>query len=125
MNDALKTKWTWGFIEKDDVLWRKVIASKYGLDNLGWWSKKSPYAQGVGCWKSILVVLELFKTSVHLKVRNGSMMLLWQDVWCGDCPLKAQFPNLLEWLVSKMQWCMKLSVGRGIDPLEPIFFEKP
>ena len=24
-----------------------MTVSKYGVDNLGWWSKKSPYAHGV------------------------------------------------------------------------------
>jgi len=28
MNDALKTKWIWRCAKEDDVLWRKVIASK-------------------------------------------------------------------------------------------------
>ena len=76
MNDALKSKWLWRFA-KDDALWRKVIASKYGVDNSGWWSKKSPNAYGAGCLKSILVGLELFKTLVHFKVKNDSKILFW------------------------------------------------
>jgi len=71
-----------------------VVASKYGVNNLRWWSKKSPYAHGVGCWKSILVGLELFKTLVHFKIRNGSRVLSWQDVWCGDSSLNTQFSDL-------------------------------
>jgi len=61
MNDALKIKWIWRSVKEEDAFWRKVIVSKYGVDNLGWWSKKSHYAHGVGCWKSILGGLELFK----------------------------------------------------------------
>ena len=72
-----------------------MVASKYGVNNLRWWSKKSPYAHGVGCWKSILVGLELFKTLVHFKIRNGSRVLSWQDVWCGDRSLNTQFRDLL------------------------------
>ena len=94
MNDALKSKWVWRFAKEDDVLWRKVIASKYGVDNSGWWSMKSSNAHGFGCWKSILVRLELFKTLVHFKVKNGSKVLFWEDVWCGDSSLKTQFPDL-------------------------------
>ena len=44
MNDALKSKWLWRFDKEDDALRRNVIASKYGVDNSGWWSKKSPNA---------------------------------------------------------------------------------
>jgi len=47
MNDALKSKWLWRFAKEDYVLWRKVITSKYGVDNSGWWSKKSPNAHEV------------------------------------------------------------------------------
>ena len=71
-----------------------MIVTKYGAEKLGWWSKKSFYAHRVGCWKSILGGLELFKTIVRFQVGNGSRVLFWQDVWCGERPLKSQFPNL-------------------------------
>jgi len=38
--------------------------------------------------------LELFKTLVNFKVKNGSKVLFWQDVWCGVSFLKTQFPDL-------------------------------
>ena len=53
-NEAIKIKWLWRFAKEEDALWRKVVVAKYGVDNLGWWSKKSCYAHGVGCWKAIL-----------------------------------------------------------------------
>ena len=77
MNYALKIKWTWRLAKEENALWRKLIASKYGVDNLGWWSKKSHYAHGMGCLKSICGGLELFKTMVHFKIRNGSLKLRW------------------------------------------------
>jgi len=52
-----------------------VITSKNGVDNLEWWRKKSHYAHGVGCWKSTLGGLELFKTFLHFKARNSAMVL--------------------------------------------------
>jgi len=79
MNEALKSKWLWRFAKDEDVLWRKVIALKYGVDNSGWWSKKSPNAHGVGCWKSILGGLELFQILVHFKV---GLILAGCVVWC-------------------------------------------
>ena len=72
----------WRFAIEDDALWRKIIVSNYVVDRLGWWSKRISFAHGVGCWKSILSSLE---------VRNG---FFWHDTWCGDQPLKVQFPNL-------------------------------
>ena len=44
-----------------------MIKAKYGIDELGWWSKKSSYSHGIGCWKSILAGLEHFKSLVHLR----------------------------------------------------------
>ena len=43
---------------------------KIGIDELGWWRKKSSYSHGVGCWKSILAGLERFKSLVHFEVRD-------------------------------------------------------
>jgi len=94
MNDALKTKWLWRFAKEDDAMWKNVIKVKYGIDELGWWSKKSSYSHGVGCWKSILTSLERFKSLVHFEVKGGSRVLFWHDVWHGDRPLKTIFPDL-------------------------------
>jgi len=54
MNAAFKIKWIWRFAKEGNAFWRKVIVAKYGVENLGWWSKKSYYAHWVGCWKAIL-----------------------------------------------------------------------
>ena len=70
MNGALKIKWLWRFVIEDDVLWRKVIVFKYGIDRLGWWSKKGLYAHEVGCEKSIHSSLDFFKSIFCFKVGN-------------------------------------------------------
>ena len=31
---------------------------------------------------------------VQYRVKNGSKILFWHDVWCSDQTLKFQFPNL-------------------------------
>ena len=31
---------------------------------------------------------------MHFEVKDGSRVLFWHDVWCGDRSLKTQFPNL-------------------------------
>jgi hypothetical protein len=35
-----------------------------------------------------------FKQKVRFEVGNGSRVLFWQDVWCGELPLKTLFPAL-------------------------------
>ena len=37
----------WRFAKEDGAMWKKVIKAKYGIDALGWWSKKSPYPHGL------------------------------------------------------------------------------
>jgi len=94
MNEALKTKCLWRFLKEDDAMWKSVIKAKYGIDELGWWSKKSSFFPW--CWllESILAGLERFKSLVHFQVKDGSRGLSWHDVSCGDGPLKTLFPDL-------------------------------
>jgi len=56
-----------------------VIKAKYGIDELGRWSKKSSYSHSIGCWKSILAGLERFKSLVHFEMNDGSS----KDLKCG------------------------------------------
>ena len=72
MNEALKTKWLSRFAKEDSAMWKNVIKEKYGINDLGWWSKMSSFSHGVGFWKSIL---ERFKSLVHSEVKDGSRVL--------------------------------------------------
>jgi len=67
MNDALKTKWLWRFVKEEDAMWINVMKVKYGIDDMGWWTKKSSCFRGVSCWKSISVGLEHFKFQCILR----------------------------------------------------------
>jgi len=80
MNEALKTKWLWRFAKEYDAMWKNVIKAKYGINELGWWSKKSSYSHGVCCRKSILACLKRFRSLVHFEVKDGSRVLFWHGV---------------------------------------------
>ena len=56
VNKALKAKWLWRFAKEGKTLRKNMVKIKYGIDKLGWWSKKSPHPHGIGCWKSIIMV---------------------------------------------------------------------
>jgi len=107
MNAVLMIKWIWRFAKEEDAFWRKVVVAKYGVEKLGWWSKKSHYAHGVGCWKSILGGLELFKNLVCFQIGNGNRVLFWQDVWYGESSPKSQFSNLY-----RMAHCKEATVDQ-------------
>jgi len=49
---------------------------------------------GVGVWKNIRKGLGDFPKFVRLKVRDGSKIKFWHNVWCGDQTLKAVSPFL-------------------------------
>ena len=70
-----------------DALWRKLVDIKYDSMRNGWCSKVVGGTHGVGVWKCMRG-WDGFVHHVHFKV------LFWQDVWCGELPLKVLFPEL-------------------------------
>ena len=42
-NKALLGKWLWRFGKEEDRLWRRVVASKYGVEWGGWTSNRFRY----------------------------------------------------------------------------------
>jgi hypothetical protein len=94
-NRALLGKWLWRFAMEMDALWRKVVDIKYGSMSGGWCSKEVGGSFGVGVWKCIRRGWDAFSAHVRYEVEDGSRILFWHDVWCGDLPLKLIFPELL------------------------------
>ena len=54
LNKALLGKWIWRFASEGDCPRKRMICSKFGKQDLGWWSKDSRGSFGVGLWKEIL-----------------------------------------------------------------------
>ena len=52
-NLALLAKWWWRFGAKNEALWRRIVASKYGEDKWGWWPKQGTNSRGSGIWMAI------------------------------------------------------------------------
>jgi hypothetical protein len=61
-----------------------------------------PY--GVGVWKCIRRGWDNFKQYVQFEVGDGSRVLFWHDVWCGELPLKILFPALFNIACTKEAW---------------------
>ena len=54
LNKALLGKWIWRFSSEEDCIWKSLIYSKFGKDDLSWWVNTPRGPLGVGLWKEIL-----------------------------------------------------------------------
>lgn len=94
MNKALLCKWLWAFGEGNDKLWKKVIRSKYGVEQGGWYSKPCRYSHRCSFWKGIMLQKPFFERHISYLVGNGRRIKFWDDRWCCRDPLRTKFPNL-------------------------------
>jgi len=95
-NQALLGKWLWRFAHEREALWRSVVDAKYGSTWVGWCSLDPHGSHGVGLWKNIRKGWSLFNSHTRFILGNGSRIRFWDDVWCGEMPLKKAFPGLYD-----------------------------
>jgi hypothetical protein len=93
-NKALLGKWLWRFGIEESKLWRRVIATKYGVNSGGWSTKSYRGSHGCGLWRSINSGWVDFVAYVDFEVGIGDRIRFWIDRWCGERPLKDVFPDL-------------------------------
>jgi hypothetical protein len=93
-NKALLGKWLWRYSTESSSLWRQVIDSKYGGQERDWCSNIVRSTHGVSLWKHIRAGWDVFSNHISHKLGDGSRIRFWHDTWCGDLPLKQQFPML-------------------------------
>ena len=61
-------------------------------------------------WNCIQRGCDNFKQHVRFEVGDGSKVLFWHDVWCGELPLKIFFLPLFSIACTKEAW-----VGENVD----------
>lgn len=88
---ALLGKLLWRYAYKREALWRMVVDVKYVRQRGGWCSNGVIGSYGVGLWKFIRRGWGEFS---RYEVGNGSVISFWNDMWCGEQPLKAKFQEL-------------------------------
>jgi hypothetical protein len=103
-NRALFGKWLWMFANEGAAWWRKLLEAKYDIMRGGWYSKEVGEPYEVGVWKCIRRGWDSFKQYVRFEFGNGSQVLFWLDVWCGELPLKIAFPVLFNIVCAKEAW---------------------
>ena len=93
-NMALLGKWLWRFSTEQNILWRSVIESIYGLNQNGWDSNMDRKCSLRAPWKSIVKGWQQFISNTEIKVGNGNKTRFWSDKWVGSCSFKEEFPRL-------------------------------
>ncbi|XP_059650347.1 uncharacterized protein LOC132296126 [Cornus florida] len=93
-NQALLGKWLWRYGKESHRPWRRLVSCRYGDDVGGWTTRPVSIAVGVGAWKFIRKGWDAFSPNVRFRVRDGSRVRFWEDLWCGNQPLCRTFPRL-------------------------------
>ena len=93
-NQALLGKWLWRFAHEKGARWRSILMAKYGSVWGCWRSRVIFDSHGVGLWKFICMGWQSFQSHFRFNPSEGSKVRFWDDVWCGDSPLKVAFLGL-------------------------------
>ena len=61
---------------------------------MGWWSSREvPGSYGVSLWKYRRRGGNSFSRFLKFDIGDGTQVKFWYDLWCGDYPLKVEFPE--------------------------------
>ncbi|KAG8473851.1 hypothetical protein CXB51_036041 [Gossypium anomalum] len=83
------------------VVWRGIIEN----------TKDSIVAKWVG------------NESFHWLVGNGNSIIFWEDIWCGDRPLRVEFPRLFRLSLNKNGFVKDFSKSNGVKEFDwAVFF---
>jgi hypothetical protein len=69
--------------------------------------------------------VDAFAAHVRYEVGDGSRILFWHDVWCGDLPLKLLFPELFTIACGKETWVAENMQRQNGNILWNILFTRP
>jgi hypothetical protein len=84
MNDCL-VKWIWKILQEPDVLWFKLLKSRY-MEGVNFFSSKTERSSQF--WQGLYKVKHLFNWGATFEIGNGNDCLFWQDCSLYDVPLK-------------------------------------
>lgn len=80
-NKVMQGKWLWRFMNEDIVLWRRVIAVKFGIDERGWFTKGVTRDLMGRLRKKIGEGRDGFQEFVRWMAGKGDRVRPWEDKW--------------------------------------------
>ena len=94
-NKCLLMNWLWRYTQEEHSLWKDVIIAKHEALN-HWCSNVSTAPYGVGVWRSIRKLWEVFSQHTHLIAGDGQHISFWRDKWIGNSSLMVVYPNMFQ-----------------------------
>lgn len=86
-NKSLMAKWIWRFAMDKEVLWRKIIAAKYGTAVQNWRFRTNNFNDMSAVWRGIIenakdskVAKWVGNESFRWLVGNGNSIIFWEDI---------------------------------------------
>lgn len=88
-------KWSWRYTQEEHSLCKDVIIGIHGALN-HWCSNVSTAPYGVGVWRSIRKLWEVFSQHTHLIAGDGQHISFWREKWIGNSSLMVAYPNVFQ-----------------------------
>ena len=114
-----------------EALWRKLIATKYGVDKWGWWPSPGPKYRRSSQWGGIVsvgdesfTVGKILSKGVGYVVGEGSEVRFWLDDLVGVGPLCGLFPRVFRVVSNKESTVNEYYEVRDGCPLWSVSFRR-
>ncbi|WVZ53335.1 LOW QUALITY PROTEIN: hypothetical protein U9M48_004295 [Paspalum notatum var. saurae] len=90
-NKCLLSKWLFKLANEDGI-WQSLLRNKYlKAKPLGDEGKKPGVSH---FWAGLMDVKQEFLSLGSFAIGDGTQVRFWEDTWCGNQPLKLQYPSL-------------------------------
>ena len=84
----------WWKLETGEGLWQEIVKKKYVKDNCI--AQLQHKASNSPVWNDLLKVRVWYLKGRRMLTGDAKMTDFWEDTWCGETPLKREFPQLFE-----------------------------
>ena len=103
LNKALLGKWVWRFALELNSIWKRLICSKFGKEDLGWSSREVRGSLWGGLLEGYPKKSSWVRENWKLSIGNGTSIRFWTDHWCGTSILRNSFPDLFGISINKVE----------------------
>ena len=106
----------WRFAAELDSIWKRLICSKFGKEDIGWRYREARGPYVVVFWKDIQKDSSWIRENWKFGIGYGTTIRFWTDHWCGTSTLKNSFLDLFGIAVNMVETMAEVwdnGVGNG------------